>query len=63
MLDTLTPVGPGRVCHIHAEGRDHVTAGRFTIRLRTSGKVRNFQSLLFSSKFVNYSGCSCGNKT
>lgn len=44
----LTPVGLGGVCHIHAEGRDHITAGRFSVCLWTSGKVRIFQLLLFN---------------
>ena len=32
--------GIGGVCNINEEGRDRVTAGRLTVYLRASGKVR-----------------------
>ena len=47
----LTPVGPGGVCHVHADGRDHITAGRFTVCLWTPGKVKHFQ--LLDGKLLN----------
>lgn len=43
----LTPVGPGGVCHIHAEGRDIITAGRVSVCLRASRKVRSVEKSMF----------------
>lgn len=35
------------MCHSHAAGRDHITAGRFAVCLWTSGKVRIFPVIVF----------------
>lgn len=50
------------MCHIHAEGRDHITAGRFTVRLWPSGKVRDLQ-LLINGKLLNERAQGINQKT
>lgn len=48
MTCCLTFVGPGGVCHVHADGGRITPAGGFSVRLRAFGKVSNFQNLFFN---------------